>query len=523
MGCNGCLPRIPRPIKYYGMEASSISGKGVVLVADGWFTPGPGRRLVFRYAVPLVLFYLAVVAAGWAHAGPLTGLFLFIVPACALTWLLFRDVIGPLGEIVAGAAEMAKGDLDRRLMVDGRFGMGDLARSINILGGRLRKARRRMAEEADLSRAILNSMADGVVAVDRDGRVRLLNPAVERTFGVTERAALGKSVVGAVRHHEFERLIADVLAGGQDIVEELSMLAPRPRSFLVHLTPLPGGRGGAVAILRDVTETRRLERIRSDFFANVSHELRTPLTSIKGFLETMLDGPLDDTAGTRHFLEIMNDETERLGRLIDDVFTLSDIENRRRAFKKEEVSVGAIIAKVEEMFFAPAADRGVELRTETAPDLPPAWGDADMVTQVLINLVDNAVKYTPGGGRVLVTAFPDDDGRVAVRVTDTGVGIGSNDLPRIFERFYRVDKARSREQGGTGLGLSIVKHILELLGGRIEVVSSPGRGSTFTVHLPSAGSGVLGLQLEGPGARPVDPCYKTGVSGSEGMNPTTPD
>jgi len=466
--------------------ACGILGGGVVVLADGWFNRGPGRHPVFRYAVPLALFYVAVVAAGLIHTGPLGGLLLFAIPALVLVWFLWRDVMRPLDEIIEGAAEMAKGDLDRRLMVDGPYGMRDLARSINILGGRLRKARRRMAEEADLSRAILNSMADGVVAVDREGRVRLLNPAVEKSFGVRESAVLGKSVVGAVRNYEFESLVSGVLSCGEEVVRELSVLAPAPKSLLVRVTPLPGARGGAVAILRDVTETRRLERIRSDFFSNVSHELRTPLTAIQGFLETLLDGPLDDPAGTRYFLEIVNDEAQRLSRLIDGVFTLSDIENRRRAFKREEVSLGPLVAKVEEMFFTPAADRGVELRTEVAQDMPAAWGDADLITQVLINLVDNAVKYTTGGGRVTVSACPEEDRQVVLRVTDTGVGIASSDLPRIFERFYRVDRARSREQGGSGLGLSIVKHILEILGGRIEVASRPGQGSTFTVHLPAA-------------------------------------
>jgi len=444
-----------------------------------------GWRPLLWFGVSVVLFYLAVMLAGLWRTGPLLGFFLWLVPMLFLAWLLIRKIVRPITEIVKGAGELAQGNLERQIMVDGEAELGDLARSINILAGRLRKMKRRVAEETDLSRAILNSMVDCVVALDREGRVRLVNKAVERTFGVSEAACLGKSVVGAVRSFEFERLVQGVLADGRGLVEEMPIFTPQPRSFLIHITPLAAGGGGVVAILRDTTEAKRLERVRSDFFANVSHELRTPLTSINGFLETLLDGSLDDEASTRHFLEIMSTEAERLSRLIDDLFVLSDIENRRRTFKKEAVAMDALIGKIEDMFTMMAQDRGVTLRTSVADGLPPAWGDGDMITQLMINLVDNAVKYTPSGRQVEVTAFLDETLQVAVRVADTGVGMAEDDLPRIFERFYRVDKARSREQGGTGLGLSIVKHIVETLGGRIEVASKLGRGSTFTVRLPA--------------------------------------
>ena len=449
-----------------------------------------GWRPLLWFVLSAAFFYLAVMLAGILRTGPLAGLLLWLLPTLFLAWFLIKKIVRPLGGIVRGAGELAQGNLERQIIVDGGE-LGDLARSINILAGRLRKIKRRMAEETDLSRAILNSMGDAVVALDREGRLRLVNQAAEKTFGVSEAACLGKSVVGAVRSFEFERLVQSVQTDGRDIVEEMPIATDQPRTFLIHVTPLAAGGGGVVAILRDRTEAKRLERARSDFFANVSHELRTPLTSIKGFLETLLEGPLEDEAATRHFLEIMNAEAVRLTRLIDDVFMLSDIENRRRSFKREAVAVDVLIERVKDMFAIMAQERWITLRTSVAAGLPPAWCDADMITQVLVNLVDNAVKYTPAGGEVEVAASVDDTRRVVIQVSDTGVGIGEEDLPRIFERFYRVDKARSRAQGGTGLGLSIVKHIVETLGGRIEVASGPGRGSTFTVRLSAyhAGSG----------------------------------
>ncbi|MDA8335467.1 MAG: ATP-binding protein [Peptococcaceae bacterium] len=441
-----------------------------------------GWRPLLWFGLSAVFFYLAVMLAGILRTGPLAGLLLWLIPTLFLAWFMVRKIVRPLGGIIRGAGELAHGNLERQIIVDGGE-LGDLARSINILAGRLRKAKRRMAEETDLSRAILNSMMDAVVALDREGRVRLVNQSAERTFGISEDACLGKTVVGVIRSFDLERLVQGVLADGRDIVEEIPIVTDQPRTFLIHVTGLAALSAGVVAILRDRTEARSLERARSDFFANVSHELRTPLTSIKGFLETLLDGSLDNQAATRHFLEVMNAEAVRLSRLIDDLFLLSDIENRRRVFKREQVAVDALIDRVRDMFALMAQERGVSLRTSVAASLPPAWGDADMITQVLVNLVDNAVKYTPGGGEVEVSAFLDDTRRMVIRVSDTGVGIGEDDLPRIFERFYRVDKARSRAQGGTGLGLSIVKHIVETLDGRIEVASSPGRGSTFTVRL----------------------------------------
>jgi two-component system phosphate regulon sensor histidine kinase PhoR len=238
-------------------------------------------------------------------------------------------------------------------------------------------------------------------------------------------------------------------------------------------------------VLNDVTELRRLERVRSEFVANVSHELRTPLTCIKGYLETLLDGALDDRAHARRFLEVAGTHAERLDRLIDDLLELSNIESGRVTLVPMRLDLGDVVAGVEAMFERQTAQSRLTLERAVTPGLV-VRADRDRLVQILVNLVDNAVKFTPEGGQVRIEAAPVAAGRVEVRVRDTGIGIPSTDLPRITERFYRVDKTRSREIGGTGLGLAIVKHLVQAHGGELRIESALGHGTTVSFTLPAA-------------------------------------
>ncbi|MFZ5592002.1 MAG: sensor histidine kinase, partial [Bacillota bacterium] len=297
-------------------------------------------------------------------------------------------------------------------------------------------------------------------------------------------------LVGVLRHYDFDRLLKIALQSQEEISEEIQLLVPEVRIYRVTFTPLLGSdlggdRGGVVVVLRDVTERRQVEQMRSEFIANVSHELRTPLTSISGFLETLLDGAVEDRELARHFLQIISDETRRITRLLDDLFALSNIEYRRVTPRRENVDLGDVVERVREIFLPQAQEKNIHLLNNMPHGLPPVVGDSDMLTRVLINLVDNAIKYTPEGGTVSIKGGLADAGGVFVSVTDTGIGIPADSLPRVFERLYRVDRARARGNGsGYGLGLAIVKHIVELHRGRIEVQSTPGVGSTFTVFLP---------------------------------------
>lgn len=443
-----------------------------------------GWRPIASYFLLIFVFFALLKLYPVTRENAFSVALLSLPFAVLMAWIMLKRVVFPLNLITEAAQEMARGNLEKEIKIYTNDEIGDLARSINLLASRLKHTVEDITDEKNRMHAILNSMADGVVAVDSAGRVLLVNPVVERALGISGQASRGKEIVEVVRHYDFERYLKEALVNQHDLRREIQVLTPDPRIYSVHFTPLKGNdRGGVVALFRDVTERRQLEQMRSEFIANVSHELRTPMTSIKGFLETLLDGALEDRDAAEHFLKIMSAETERLTRLIDDLFALSNIENRKVLPKKEPLLLGDIIQKVVSILEQSASDKNIKLITSITEDLPRVMADEDMITRVIINLLDNAIKYTHKGGIISVQAGR-DGGRVFIRVTDTGIGIPEESLSRVFERLYRVDRARSRECGGTGLGLAIVKHILEVHGGSIEVTSRLGRGSTFTAYLP---------------------------------------
>jgi two-component system phosphate regulon sensor histidine kinase PhoR len=364
--------------------------------------------------------------------------------------------------------------------------MGQLAGSINSIAGRLKNAISQTAEARNLAQAILSSMTDGVIALNRQGEVLFINPVVEQILGISQHSSFGKNILGVVRNYEVERLMERALESKQPLAKEIKLLVPEPKDFRLQATPLAGegaGNGGVVVLLHDITERKKLEEMRSGFIANVSHELRTPLTSIRGFLETLLGGALEDRAASLHFLEIMSKETERLTRLVDELLYLSKIEERRVVHRWQRARLSENISRVAAMFEPQTREKNIEMNVEAPPELPAVYGDPDMLTQVLINLVDNAVKYTPEGGKVWIRASVEGED-VRVSVADNGIGIPPENLPRVFERFYRVDKARSRELGGIGMGLAIVKHIVRAHGGKTYAESAAGKGSVFSFTLP---------------------------------------
>ena len=252
----------------------------------------------------------------------------------------------------------------------------------------------------------------------------------------------------------------------------------------MRATPLVGNtKGGMVVLLRDISERKRMEQMRSEFMSNVSHELRTPLTSIRGFVETLQDSGTDDPQLTRHFLGIIATETARLSSLVDDLLDLSRIEERRVVHRWQREDIGTLVDQVLTVCGSRAEDKQIAIKASLQPRLPRLFGDPDLLAQVLINLVDNAIKYTPTGGTITISA-PVEGDEIRIDVADTGVGIPAENLPRIFERFYRVEKARTRGKGGTGLGLAIVKHIIKGHGGRVDVKSVVGKGTVFSIFLP---------------------------------------
>jgi len=342
-------------------------------------------------------------------------------------------------------------------------------------------------DKAQLS-AVLDQMAEAVVAVDAAGVVMVVNPALSRLLSVNPSAARGRRYLETLRHNGIVELLGKVLGEGRPIAQEIRLFAPEELVFDAHAAPLvQGGRaGGALLVLHDITRLRRLEQMRRDFVANVSHELRTPLASIRGFAETLRAGAVDDHENRMEFLRTIEAHADNLTKLVDDLLDLSAIESGHRAPRLSPVDLGEALAEAARSVAPMAEERGVGLSVLPVPGgLPRALADADQVKQILANLLDNALKYTPAGGRVEVSAEPWKGGaRVTVR--DTGVGIPEADLPRVFERFYRVDKARGREAGGTGLGLSIVKHLVEANGGEVSVESRQPGGTAFLFTLPAA-------------------------------------
>lgn len=395
------------------------------------------------------------------------------------------NLVVPLQEMTQVARDMAEGKMDVVLNVNSDDEIGELGRGLNYMSIRLHDTISQITEERNKVKAILTSMTDGVIAIDRKGSILLINPAIEKLFNISYDKSLGKGLIEVVRNFDLEKFLQEALDSETGMTRELHMFVPDMKTFRISTAPLTNETGtvGAVAVLRDITAFRQVEIMKTDFVANVSHELKTPLTSIKGFVETLLDGALDDRETAKHFLEIINDEADRLNRLINDLLSLSRIEAKQKELNRVSLDIEKLINETVNILSPQAKEKNLDIKLNIKHPLQVIEADEDMIGQVLINLIDNALKYTHEGGRVSISAETQKEW-IRVAVADTGIGIPIDSIPRLFERFYRVDKARSREMGGTGLGLAIVKHILELHNGKIEVDSIVGKGSTFTFYLP---------------------------------------
>ena len=341
-----------------------------------------------------------------------------------------------------------------------------------------------LEQQKTLSQAILESMVEAVIAVDRDTRITSINSSAEKIFGITKADAEGKFFLEAIPNNDIAEVINNILKNGEFASKEVSLVWPVQKIFQLNASALFENAtvNGCLVVIHDITEIRKLETVRRDFVANVSHELRTPLTSIKGFVETLLEGALEDKENSRHFLEIIRDHSERLNNLINDLLDLSRIESKEEKLKRKDFNLNELASEALVGFKSQLKKKEIEAKNELASGLC-INSDRDKIEQVLTNLVDNAIKFNRQNGTIRIYAEDSAD-RIKIVVEDSGVGIPPKDISRIFERFYRVDKARSRELGGTGLGLSIVKHIIELHGGSVGVESIEGLGSKFWFSLP---------------------------------------
>lgn len=393
----------------------------------------------------------------------------------------------PILELKRAASAISHGDLSVKVTYFGRDELADLGLAFNSMARRLSDSFTRLRNETHKLQVILENLADGILVIDRHLQILLVNPAARDMLGLGGKSVEGRPILEAVLNHHLAELIQEVNRSQEAFESELTIYYPNNRQLQVLLAPLQDETGllmGSIVVLHDLTQIRRLERVRQDFVANVSHELRTPLTTIKAMTETLLAGAWRDEAVLLRYLKAIDEESDRLTFLLKDLLDLAKLDARVE-MEKGPVDLAGLMEQMRELFKpVPGKTPAFEL-TPPAADLPHVWANRDQLKQVLFNLLDNAFKYTSPQGRVRLEAWREGD-RVKVIVADTGIGIPTEDQQRIFERFYRVDKARSREVGGTGLGLAIVKHIIEAHDGQIEVESALHQGTVFSFTLPCA-------------------------------------
>jgi two-component system, OmpR family, phosphate regulon sensor histidine kinase PhoR len=411
--------------------------------------------------------------------------------ALAAAYALARRAARPLRELSRAAARLAGGEFEARLPAPEVAELSDLAGAIDAIRDQLVERGLTIGRQGTQQQAVLGSMIEGVLAIDARQRIVSINQGAADLLGLDVESVLLKPLQEVVRNPDLRRFALLAIDCREPVEDDIILRGVRDRTIRVRGTALRdvSGEGGAVIVLNDVTDLQRLENVRRDFVANVSHELKTPIASIKGFVETLLDGAAEDPADSRRFLEIIARQADRLESIIEDLLALSRIEQTEGAgnLPVDRVPLATVLAEAIADCRPRAADRKVHLESGCNDELI-ADVNAALIEQAVINLVDNAIKSSEPGRTVRIFAAADAavPGGVTITVRDQGCGIAPEHLPRLFERFYRVDKARSRKAGGTGLGLSIVKHIVQAHGGTIAVESEPGVGSTFTIRLPAA-------------------------------------
>jgi two-component system, OmpR family, phosphate regulon sensor histidine kinase PhoR len=437
-------------------------------------------------------------AAGWPRRFPeillpLVGtLLIWAVAAVVIARRAADTIARPLRELAAAAWSGVEGRLRPAGEVSGETSFGEVREAVAAFNAMVLEATHTIAElefRNSTLESVLAHMSDALLVLDGQGALTLVNPAAERFFGLTAASAIGHRLIEVFRHFELDALVRQAERERRRYTREIQLYYPEPRLLRVQANPVSGPRGeylGVVVVAQDVTEQRRTDTVRREFVANVSHELRTPLTSVRALAEALTAGAAQDREAGPRFLERIITEIDRLTLLVNDLLDLSAIESGSAKLEMEAVPLGEVIDDVVAKFRPMADRRGIVLRGDGPPAAAlRAWADRSRVTQAVTNLVDNAIKYTQDGGTVSV-AGEARNGMVAISVADTGIGIAPEHLPRIFERFYRVDRSRSRALGGTGLGLSIVKHIATSHGGDVEVKSIEGRGTRFSLLLPRA-------------------------------------
>ncbi|MCA9240879.1 MAG: HAMP domain-containing protein [Planctomycetales bacterium] len=409
---------------------------------------------------------------------------LLVTVLLVVTYVLVRSIVRPVLELSAAANAISRGEYTQRAYVASNDELGQLARSFNRMSEDLDAQFTELRSSGQRQATVLGGMIEGVVAINQQQRILLANQAAGDLFGFDPATIEGRPLIEVIRNHTLTEGVHQSLLTGDPRRLDIQLQGASPKSLAVQVTPLPGRPNqGAVIVIHDTTELRRLETLRQEFVANVSHELKTPLSSIKAYAETLANGALEDEHNALNFVRRIEEQADRLNALILDLLSLARIESEEETFELQSVVVGEAVAACQDDNAAQAEAKQINLVAEAdAPEIT-VQADPEGLLVILNNLVDNALKYTPEGGNVTIRWREAPQGRVRIEVADNGIGIPKDELPRVFERFHRVDRARSRELGGTGLGLSIVKHLCNAFGGTVAVESTQGSGSVFAVVL----------------------------------------
>ncbi|MGR3310390.1 MAG: two-component system histidine kinase PnpS [Candidatus Brocadiales bacterium] len=453
--------------------------------------------LTLSVSTVMMLKYGDVISILWiAFIGALAAVFF----ALFFSFFVAKTLTEPLTDIVHAVRNISEGNFRARAWVLSKDEIGTLAESINQMGDKLEERIKTISKHTNELMAILSSMIEGVIAIDKDERVMMINEAAKKMFNLCDDKIINRPYWEIIRNNELYNCIAKVRVEGHTRSTEITDVFPGDKVFRAQVAPIfehphtsfPLVEGekkatGAVLVFNDITDLRRLEKMRIDFVANVSHELKTPITSIKGFVETLKERALNEPENAQKFLGIIESHTDRLNNLINDLLNLSRIESKDIPLKITEIDPLPIINKVAGCFADMVQERRQVLSVRFPDDFPRLMADESLLEQAITNLLDNAVKYTQDGGNITISGV-NEENWTRIEVADTGIGVPTKDIPRIFERFYRVDKARSREMGGTGLGLAIVKHIMAAHSGSVTVESTLGDGSKFTLLFPKTQS-----------------------------------
>ncbi len=451
-------------------------------------------RLQWRWMVlSLILLLIFLMIQGYLLYS-LKKSFLFsslvsLIIIIPLAYFLVRSLTQPILEMTQKVIRLLSTALDREVHGNSKDELGGLSKAIGEMGIQLKNTIEEISREKDYLQTILKGMMEGVLVVDEKKHIKMMNEALRSLLPVSSDVA-DKTPLEIIRNAALESAIEKVLQGGKSEAFEMEAPAAGGKTLEVNVVAISSASKdshgtvlGAIAVFHDITRLKRLEKIRQDFVANVSHELRTPLTTIKGYVETLLEGDLKEEVASQ-FIQVIKRHTDRLAKIVEDLLMLSKIESREFQLKRETILLPGFIDDVIDFVKELAEKKKISMsRNEIASSMG-VGADRNYLEQVLINLLDNAIKYTPERGKIMISVIEKDQKEIRFSIEDNGIGIPKEDLPRIFERFYRVDKGRSQELGGTGLGLSIVKHLVQAHGGRVWVESQLGKGSTFYFTLP---------------------------------------